>query len=533
MPEVSYLPVVMIREVFEIPPPLGQIIYNLENFLILSSHIKVIMYMSGLLLLLWLTGHQYRALSHDRVQPSDRASVHSSHGVLVVPEADGPSSADSNRSQPPSARSSFELGLPDSNNPQIGVSDQGATGTGTRVFSKVDELARRPETGNHSALGADPTSQQPAIAGQARKNWLVQVCSNLVRLLTGLRSSINDASQLNVSENNYQDKQLEMLAGKIDNWYNSSTSNGSGLQGSSMVVAELSPTSLPAKLRSRPRTSQVHSSGPDEAGQVEPAANGGTKGNHSDHSESAESQTTVINRAESDLGAGTGQPEEKAVALERLESAMADIGSNIEASDQSGPLDESLASLGPRSGLDEAESALGNELAKPDAKRLLTRSTGDKLNTERNRGPAKLDPPNGISAKLELGPSESVANESDDYYDDDHPQQRLDTSTGQRELGSIVAGNSAAPSSSVAGKLQDATSLLGLSWQSSPSANRKLQIKAGGDGGGGGGGKASQLLELAADQLNGANAGTGNNNISNGKIIATSGPGEALDVSRL
>lgn len=142
-------------------------------------------------------------------------------------------------------------------------------GAGARIFSKVDEELRRLASGGnqekagangaHTAmpppdghqtelahadgLAPSATSAQNDIARtqrtgttkkKARKNWFMNVYSNFVRMLNDLRSTISDASQLDISENDYQDKQLEMLAGKIDNWYSgrqpSPSSNGTSEQ---------------------------------------------------------------------------------------------------------------------------------------------------------------------------------------------------------------------------------------------------------------------------------------------------------------
>lgn len=62
-----------------------------------------------------------------------------------------------------------------------------------------------------------------------RRNWFVKGWSNFVRMLSGLRSTISEVGQLDVAENSddYQDKRLEMLAGKIDSLYNNNTTAAS------------------------------------------------------------------------------------------------------------------------------------------------------------------------------------------------------------------------------------------------------------------------------------------------------------------
>lgn len=73
---------------------------------------------------------------------------------------------------------------------------------------------------HHEQQQQELDDQRMAARKRSRKNWFMNVYSNFVRMLNGLRTTISDAGQLDVAENDYQDKQLEMLAGKIDNWYN-------------------------------------------------------------------------------------------------------------------------------------------------------------------------------------------------------------------------------------------------------------------------------------------------------------------------
>lgn len=58
--------------------------------------------------------------------------------------------------------------------------------------------------------------------GRARykRNWFLKVYTDVVKVLADIKKSISTASQLDISEtNDIHDKQLEMLAGRIDNWY--------------------------------------------------------------------------------------------------------------------------------------------------------------------------------------------------------------------------------------------------------------------------------------------------------------------------
>lgn len=370
VPEVSYIPVLMVRETGVIPPPLGQIVVNLENFLTLTHHMKVIMYLSTVVLLCWLAGHYYGNSARDRVMPSSlngtgnnanggggndsysergnsadistrsqpptrrtsrtnslieamsnastdtsnannkattfgasgvsesrkpqqqgsssRAALHGSNGPLG-PKADFSSSAAATNQM--TARGSLTTQLPDvslsgsASNPTPLGREQSRTkrtiARSSRIFSKVDDewnsrsfndqlgkqqqeqqqqqqrnvnhadmlkkLAQQGDSGNRLISSGEPLSssnlEPDAKSDQAqmveanptselsnanerrkRKGWFMQVYCNFVRMLTGIRGSLSEAGQLNVVENDFRDKQLEMLAGKIDNWYNSNAS---------------------------------------------------------------------------------------------------------------------------------------------------------------------------------------------------------------------------------------------------------------------------------------------------------------------
>lgn len=332
-----------VRELASLPTDLGQIVVNLENFIILTQHMKVIMYLSSIVLLCWLTGHYYNRSARERVVPAGAGSwAQSAGGALgAVPDSsaasDRANSADSSRSQPPSriisragsidvrstsaasgeqkqvnepvlnktfsnntanpstvARSEFVDGKTNnatttttasSKQQQLGA-DRDATRArrairAARVFSKVDEERdnnlktiawRNSKQQQEPPLGSSKVSsvqvaQSEAInynqsnelattvnsnsnnnsisisgpekgmlvkvngengdteaANSFRKNWFMKVCSNFVRMLSGIRGTISEAGQLDISDNDYRDKQLELLAGKIDNWYNSNES---------------------------------------------------------------------------------------------------------------------------------------------------------------------------------------------------------------------------------------------------------------------------------------------------------------------
>lgn len=195
--------------------------------------------------------------------------------------SDRANSADSNRSQPPSRVSHGSLDAVSNNDELLNGDALGSNRPTTnneeldepellagpraraaqsqhRIFSKVDEEANlrseswrakrqakfearkqtgaangRPDGSSSAASSSSASKSGRADTSDARggeaetkpsgkRNWFMKVCSNFVRMLNGIRSSINDAGQLDVSENDYQDKQLEMLAGKIDSWYQSS-----------------------------------------------------------------------------------------------------------------------------------------------------------------------------------------------------------------------------------------------------------------------------------------------------------------------
>lgn len=295
------------RETGVIPPKLAKIIINLESFIALSHHIKVVMYLSAIVLLCYLTSYYYGRSMHDKVQPAAanrlssggpgsggasanqqtlaagalaaglnasnlagrpiggandygadsnnkiaRADIGSSSTQAAsLNLSDRANSADSNRSLPPSrmSRSSLELDdnsgqEPGPKSKESGFEEEGAPTKelggldSTRIFSKVDELIengkRQKEkvSANGSVKqqtvsgggGNDVESRKLSVSERLNRNWFMKVCSNFVKMLNDLRSTINDAGQLNVNDkaNDFQDKQLEMLAGKIDNWYSNS-----------------------------------------------------------------------------------------------------------------------------------------------------------------------------------------------------------------------------------------------------------------------------------------------------------------------
>ena len=250
VPEVSYVPIVMVRETGQIPPRLGQLVVNLENFLAFCEHMKVIMYLSAIVLLCWLSGRHYRRPSKDRVAPGVASGADRPAGNGISPagslDAGAPSGGGGGSGATRARQTKLDPG-PAQPSPRA------------RVFSKLDEelsiqsgrkerarqigATRRPlvkagaaakpaasmEVGGPDRLakedrvdgGAGDMLNEPEDADQrlARKSWFMKVCSNFVRMLSGIRRSVNEASQLDISENDYQDKQLELLAGKIDNWY--------------------------------------------------------------------------------------------------------------------------------------------------------------------------------------------------------------------------------------------------------------------------------------------------------------------------
>lgn len=376
VPEVSYIPLVMIREMASIPVDLGQMVVNLENFLVLSQHMKVIMYLSSVVLLFWLTGHYYNRSAHDRVVPSNGTWRHSTNAPGLtnggLASSDRANSADSSRSQPPSRiisqagstdineercppsttsvstnqvtsdslvsqkqkekvlsskrmLSNQQKALHQQSSKNLGNNNNSSDGGGgngddnnttvlndntqivttrtiidgksgqqkqqnlsdhnqdvrsskslerSRFFSKVDQefdLKRQRTSGcgrnqthkqsdgfvnqalelssneREASLGNDNSNNNnnnnndrnrdnkpigessngnksqfvKQTDTQIRKNWFMKVYFNLARILSDIRGTISEASQLDIKDNDYRDKQIEILAGKIDNWYNS------------------------------------------------------------------------------------------------------------------------------------------------------------------------------------------------------------------------------------------------------------------------------------------------------------------------
>lgn len=248
----------MVREMVSIPPKLGQILVNLESFLDLTQHLKVIMYLSAIVLLCWLTGNFYSS-SNGRAQQARRIGGPSSGGLslssvnssLADREAN---SADSNRSQPPSRRSSLlaeplplaagdnqpdeemkaASGAKRSSRPTLSDRTRLNKTSPFQIAEPPNRLARaRAISAKIVGLSADLSDpEESADAGQVKrmgsegggnphsKNWFKQVCSSFVRILAGISRGANDGGEATLSERQ-RDKQLEMLAGKIDNWYNS------------------------------------------------------------------------------------------------------------------------------------------------------------------------------------------------------------------------------------------------------------------------------------------------------------------------
>lgn len=517
---MSYLPLVTVREIVNIPPTLSQIVYNLESFLVLSNHIKVIMYLSSLVLLVWLVSHQYKTMSRDRIRPMAGASSVSSQlplaGTECAAELPEIELAYSGQSEPASRPIMLEVEAAvearagtESSEQQTGV--QGSA-------KKSDTSQSSSPNANSPVVTNEPAKEEAEQAGpdgSSHKSWLVKVCSNLVRLLTGLRSSLNEAGQLGVSENSYQDKQLEMLAGKIDNWYNKSASlvQPEKVWPSSSLSGDLHEQAEQANLEEDAGAQSVKQEGQESRNQVDRSASADQV--LSVRQSANSSQTTVINRSDSIAGSSTAdasQPEDKADALDRAESALRqadDIGhqagSNIPSRgklDQSGAIDESLlAETGSPSSSDRFQGGADSKLAgKRSAKRLLaTTNPSADCNEEpddkvapvgRLRTAAKLDSPNRISADQEQTEKE-VAPVSANSRDDGHQGRSQDTS--RTEVDKVgLAGDKAAQFASPA------------TLEANPSSTRsRLQIKQ----------------PTNSRTLNGAIASTGNNNISNGKIM--------------
>ena len=394
---------VTVREKATIPPKFAQVIVNLENFLALTYHIKVVMYLSALALLCWLSGYYYCRGSRPRRVDSGRTAGRLSGGSgrrrpspglgpgasgfpvaagSLLGELDEPAagpdgrgrrsgpdagsarqqqqqqqqqqqvgdtasseranSADSSRSQPATSRQASRLGSLEADSAgadlepaqsaeeqrEAGASAAAATTDasesssqlegasagrqgrvplpaaagrpgepGGRIFSKVDEVRRRTRTapmGPTEQVTDEPATAEadldraaddglpsdregPSAEGvpgpRRRKNWFMNVYSNLVRMLNGLRSSISEVAQVEMGDNDYQDKQLEMLAGKIDNWYSGQPSDSSSRRPSEALadVPRAGPT-VPAGDEEPTGSGDRASGGVSEPGVGPPAA---------------------------------------------------------------------------------------------------------------------------------------------------------------------------------------------------------------------------------------------------------------------
>lgn len=249
LPEVSYLPTFMVRERGELPPQLVRYLSSLESFIDLTGHIRIVMYLSALTMLVWLTSSHYSTHTRERLagpQPqADRkpSGAQLANGSAVLPVSVGSALANEQPKRAPRSVASGEQQHP----------------RRARIFSKVDEeierqmlkkgaviraqvLTARGENAN-AATDANEQSadseQAEAAAAEAegasasaevgktgagvqresrRKNWLAQVVASMIRAIGGIRSSLNEAGTLDDTVNDYQDKRLEELAGKIDNW---------------------------------------------------------------------------------------------------------------------------------------------------------------------------------------------------------------------------------------------------------------------------------------------------------------------------
>lgn len=79
----------------------------------------------------------------------------------------------------------------------------------------IDDTTNTMNTSAHGRIGS---------SSKLHRNWFIRVYADVVRVLSDFRRSITNASQLDIRENDFHDRQLEMLAGKIDNWYGASSS---------------------------------------------------------------------------------------------------------------------------------------------------------------------------------------------------------------------------------------------------------------------------------------------------------------------
>lgn len=321
MPEISYMPVFMQRDIVQVPEKFTKPLVHLESFLHMAQHLKVAMYVSALFLLGLLSGVYYQRTVGDPVGPS---SVHShdanqrrsisagwqnrssrSNGTGKEGESDYADKfivpVDIGNLSPPieeqlSNRKEQALANWAPNQGNLASEAKSTTANQSWVFSKAQEQRMLADKSVHRAKNSKPTrdtnnsdrlnstdnSQRVETSGsveieadynraengeaepqkigdlEARpseieassyqrsarsRNWFVRVYTDVVRVLNDIKKSITIASQLDIQENDFHDKQLEMLAGKIDNWYG----DGSGAADTANTTITGAPTSQARK----------------------------------------------------------------------------------------------------------------------------------------------------------------------------------------------------------------------------------------------------------------------------------------------
>lgn len=343
MPEVSYVPAIMVREMVSIPPKLGQILVNLESFLDLTQHLKVIMYLSAIVLLCWLTGSFYSGASRPAGRTESRrgplSGLSSASANSSLADDREANSADSNRSQPPSRRSSL-MAEPISSAER--TTDEEPTSARRRsVLAPAGEPSLAPSKGAAGTTAPERLKRGKAIAapkltsariglaegdsvsvaaeldppsGTHSRGWFKKVCSSFVRILSGIRG-VNEASQTEAALEE-RDRQLEMLAGKIDNWYSGGVES---LQSDSPTRPE-APAEAQQSGKQSPAERTKSTPAKADAGQV----NGGFSEPRPEEleppeaSEGGASDKTNGGPAETDLGARSASATNEAESVERI-----------------------------------------------------------------------------------------------------------------------------------------------------------------------------------------------------------------------
>lgn len=242
----------MVRDIGEIPPQFARIIVALESFIELSARLRIVMYITAILLLVWLASSRYSQLTSnsklldygenfDRGKPDEESN---SGGSVIcrTRRSTNRHSSGANESASFTKKSShlsIRIGsaietppaAPDRKTSEATtvVVPIAAAATSTIVQDEVQNL-------NLSEVEKEATGDE----ANHGKHWLAQVYSNFLRAFVSLRSPLsknkrqvssdgkkgNNTSieQINAPADDDPDKRLEALANKIASWGNTRTS---------------------------------------------------------------------------------------------------------------------------------------------------------------------------------------------------------------------------------------------------------------------------------------------------------------------